>query len=314
MANARIYNKTIVNLKTTFFDVFSAQINELSVLPPEEASKRIALLNKTMNDLNMIFEDVAILNNINVHAINRENVSKQVPKLNKSFNVGGDNNKSVKFKTYFDDVLNKNKKEEKTKKKDSTATVTSEKEEASPKNSHVLSPKITDIFAESENNKEASKSVKEPETEKTLETEPANEDATSKVTNILNDNSIATKDAKNNGLGSVVVPVVSKVDLFNDSNLDSSKKFTKVGADDPKAILVSLDQFNNLYNSRASQKSLLDAAPAVDEMNAEQLVSYGQELYKEGKKEEAQTVFDKVSQLNNSNNNSNEMVLTKKAA
>lgn len=90
------------------------------------------------------------------------------------------------------------------------------------------------------------------------------------------------------------------------------EKFLKDNSNKAKAILVSVNQINKLVSSKESQKQLLDfgTIQAEETNDIEALLSKAGALYHEGKVDEAQALYDKVSQINKNKEN----VLVKKAA
>ena len=90
------------------------------------------------------------------------------------------------------------------------------------------------------------------------------------------------------------------------------EKFLKDNSNKAKAILVSVNQINRLVSSKESQKKLLDfgAIQPEESNDIEALLSKAGTLYHEGKVDEAQALYDKVSQINKAKGN----VLVKKAA
>lgn len=90
------------------------------------------------------------------------------------------------------------------------------------------------------------------------------------------------------------------------------EKFLKDNSNKAKAILVSVNQINKLSSSKESQKKLLDFGTIQPEKSndIEALLSKAGTLYHEGKVDEAQALYDKVSQINKAKGN----VLVKKAA
>ena len=90
------------------------------------------------------------------------------------------------------------------------------------------------------------------------------------------------------------------------------EKFLKDNSNKAKAILVSVNQINKLISSKESQKKLLDfgAIQPEESNDIEALLSKAGTLYHEGKVDEAQALYDKVSQINKAKVN----VLVKKAA
>lgn len=90
------------------------------------------------------------------------------------------------------------------------------------------------------------------------------------------------------------------------------EKFLKDNSNKAKAILVSVNQINKLVSSKENQKKLLDFGVIQPEESndIEALLSKAGTLYHEGKVDEAQALYDKVSQINKAKGN----VLVKKAA
>ena len=157
-------------------------------------------------------------------------------------------------------------------------------------------------------------------------------DITAEITDALqniNNNEGATSDASSEGDGGTVAPLIpviaeeetteAKVEdpAFGETGL---RRFINVGTQ-TRAILVSESQFNKLSGSRVTQEALLkfkhilpegssSATPAVvndvsnmtDEekkKTIEVMMADATELYNSGKVEEAQAMYDKISELNN---------------
>lgn len=89
-------------------------------------------------------------------------------------------------------------------------------------------------------------------------------------------------------------------------------KYLKDNTNRTKAILVSQKQMKKLIDSKKAQSQLLDFGAMSDYSNLdiESLLEKAGKLYHEGKTDEAQALYDKVSRLNKRKEN----VLVKKAA
>lgn len=157
-------------------------------------------------------------------------------------------------------------------------------------------------------------------------------DITAEITDALqniNNNEGATSDASSEGDGGTVAPLIpviaeeetteAKVEdpAFGETGL---RRFINVGTQ-TRAILVSESQFNKLSGSRVTQEALLkfkhilpegssSATPAVvndvsnmteeeKKKTIEVMMADATELYNSGKVEEAQAMYDKISELNN---------------
>ena len=157
-------------------------------------------------------------------------------------------------------------------------------------------------------------------------------DITAEITDALqniNNNEGATSDASSEGDGGTVAPLIpviaeeetteAKVEdpAFGETGL---RRFINVGTQ-TRAILVSKSQFNKLSGSRVTQEALLkfkhilpegssSATPAVvndvsnmteeeKKKTIEVMMADATELYNSGKVEEAQAMYDKISELNN---------------
>lgn len=85
----------------------------------------------------------------------------------------------------------------------------------------------------------------------------------------------------------------------------------KLSEDRAKAILVNKEQIGKLGNSLAQQKILLgfeQVQSFSNQMEIEAMMNKAGELYREGKKDEAQELYNKISEMNKAN------VLVKKVA
>jgi len=157
-------------------------------------------------------------------------------------------------------------------------------------------------------------------------------DITAEITDALqniNNNEGATSDASSEGDGGTVAPLIPVIEeeetteakvedpAFGETGL---RRFINVGTQ-TRAILVSESQFNKLSGSRVTQEALLkfkhilpegssSATPAVvndvsnmteeeKKKTIEVMMADATELYNSGKVEEAQAMYDKISELNN---------------
>ena len=158
-------------------------------------------------------------------------------------------------------------------------------------------------------------------------------DITAEITDALqniNNNEGATSDASSEGDGGTVaplIPVIAEEEETTEAKVEDPafgetglRRFINVGTQ-TRAILVSESQFNKLSGSRVTQEALLkfkhilpegssSATPAVvndvsnmtDEekkKTIEVMMADATELYNSGKVEEAQAMYDKISELNN---------------
>lgn len=123
----------------------------------------------------------------------------------------------------------------------------------------------------------------------------------------------ANKGVEENVLNEVSSGVVNNSPATND-NIKASMRILKMKPDRVKAILVSQKQIAKLKASRDLQKSALDfgISEGMDTSNntpnvsvqaqIESLMAQASALYKEGKMQEAQDLYAKISELNKNSN------------
>lgn len=123
----------------------------------------------------------------------------------------------------------------------------------------------------------------------------------------------ANKGVEENVLNEVSSGVVNNSPATND-NIKASMRILKMKPDRVKAILVSQKQIAKLKASRDLQKSALDfgISEGMDTSNntpnvsvqaqIESLMAQASALYKEGKMQEAQELYAKISELNKNSN------------
>lgn len=123
----------------------------------------------------------------------------------------------------------------------------------------------------------------------------------------------ANKGVEENVLNEVSSDVVNNSPATND-NIKASMRILKMKPDRVKAILVSQKQIAKLKASRDLQKSALDfgISEGMDTSNntpnvsvqaqIESLMAQASALYKEGKMQEAQELYAKISELNKNSN------------
>ncbi len=119
---------------------------------------------------------------------------------------------------------------------------------------------------------------------------------------------LVDENAKNNE--SFALPAEN---VTNNSNVEPSMKILKLKADKVKAILVSKKQIDKLKASKELQKNALDFGVVQSDNNntvsnisdiqssqaqIEELMNKASALYKEGKVQEAQELYAKISELN----------------
>ena len=123
----------------------------------------------------------------------------------------------------------------------------------------------------------------------------------------------ANKGVEENVLNEVSSGVVNNSPATND-NIKASMRILKMKPDRVKAILVSQKQIAKLKASKDLQKSALDfgISEGMDTSNntpnvsvqaqIENLMAQASSLYKEGKMQEAQELYAKISELNKNSN------------
>lgn len=177
-------------------------------------------------------------------------------------------------------------------------------------------------------------SVSENESEISNDLEVAVEPSNNQENDVVNNNEvIAIPKAddniinNNNNNNSSVSPLVAAYtndfvqsnssDVSNQSVQDNSlnvnngmkTKVFKLSSDKVKAILVNKGQIEKLSKSLERQKQLLDFGQAgIDQYDIEGMMNRAKQLYDEGRQQEAQQLYNQISQLNKAN------VLVKKTA
>ena len=149
----------------------------------------------------------------------------------------------------------------------------------------------------------------------------------------------------NNEMDNAVLPTINVPNLSDSSETtdetsnksvdnvnDGILRLTRISNETPRVILVTKSQFDKLRQSLSSKKALLSAKGlflndenledqlvqsgllegSVEDMQQQiqQLITEAQELYKEGKSEEAQTKMSLVAELNEKIKNSSQQVTT----
>lgn len=94
------------------------------------------------------------------------------------------------------------------------------------------------------------------------------------------------------------------------NNVSVTTQIRKLSDTKPKAILVNRKQFSKLVASKDTQVALLDFGLQSgvqnsnnSQKNLEEMITRAGLLYKEGKVQEAQALYNEISQLNKSNGN-----------
>lgn len=147
-----------------------------------------------------------------------------------------------------------------------------------------------------------------------LQNKPLEENAPSENNNAFSEIfKNANKEVEENVPNEVPSGVVNKTPTTND-NIKASMRILKMKPDRVKAILVSQKQIAKLKASKDLQKSALDFGisegmnvsnntPNVSvQAQIESLMAQASALYKEGKMQEAQELYAKISELNKNNN------------
>ena len=103
-----------------------------------------------------------------------------------------------------------------------------------------------------------------------------------------------------------VTPVLPFSGVVETSSNVNKKIIMKKSDDKTKAILVNSSQFEKLCNSKQAQEALLDFGNLTEnkqslEAKIEEMMARASSLYKEGKKDEAQYIYNQISLMNKEN-------------
>lgn len=334
MENVNINDDNVESLKAILCDVFADRIKDLtSIQDSEIRDSYIKLLGEITEEVEKLTEMIDKLDNLgfgkeDVTAV--ENVSSKSTSLEKTKTFEKDAVEVRPVNSPLESILPKVSKAE-----EETSDV-----EAKPVNvDDNVVPQIPNIFGSMFNkanvsNEEKASVVLENTVDSVSEKEatPVEESAkpdTSMNRDIVtpvvsNDNEAVVPDTSNNNEvvpiapsmeeqqnnipneQVTVTPVIPFSGVVETSSNVNKKIIMKQSDDKTKAILVNSSQFEKLCNSKQAQEALLDFGNLTEnkqslEAKIEEMMARASSLYKEGKKDEAQDIYNQISLMNKEN-------------
>ena len=334
MENVNVNDDSVESLKVILCDVFADRIKYLtSIQDSEIRDSYIKLLGEITEEVEKLTEMIDKLDNLgfgkeDVTAV--ENVSSKSTSLEETKTFEKDAVEVKPVNSPLESILPKVSKAE-----EETSDV-----EAKPVNvADNVVPQIPNIFGSMFNkanvsNEEKASVVLENTVDSVSEKEatPVEESAkpdTSMNSDVVtpvvsNDNEAVVPDASNNN---EVVPIAPSMEeqqnnipneqvtvtpvlpfsgLVETSSNVNKKIIMKKSDDKTKAILVNSSQFEKLCNSKQAQEALLDFGNLTEnkqslEAKIEEMMARASSLYKEGKKDEAQYIYNQISLMNKEN-------------
>lgn len=333
MENVNINDDSVESLKAILCDVFADRIKDLtSIQDSEIRDSYIKLLGEITEEVEKLTEMIDKLDNLgfgkeDVTAV--ENVSSKSTSLEETKTFGKEAVEVKPVNSPLESILPKVSKVE-----EETSDV-----EAKPVNvADNVVPQIPNIFgsmfnkANVSNEEKASvvlentvDSVSEKEATPVEESAKPNTSMNSDVVTpvVSNDNEAVVPDASNNEVVPIapsmeeqqnnipneqvtVTPVIPFSGVVETSSNVNKKIIMKQSDDKTKAILVNSSQFEKLCNSKQAQEALLDFGNLTEnkqslEAKIEEMMARASSLYKEGKKDEAQNIYNQISLMNKEN-------------
>lgn len=333
MENVNINDDSVESLKAILCDVFADRIKDLtSIQDSEIRDSYIKLLGEITEEVEKLTEMIDKLDNLgfgkeDVTAV--ENVSSKSTSLEETKTFEKDAVEVKPVNSPLESILPKVSKVE-----EETSDV-----EAKPVNvDDNVVPQIPNIFGSMFNkanvsNEEKASVVLENTVDSVSEKEatPVEESAkpdTSMNSDVVtpvvsNDNEAVVPDASNNEVVPIapsieeqqnnipneqvtVTPVIPFSGVVETSSNVNKKIIMKQSDDKTKAILVNSSQFEKLCNSKQAQEALLDFGNLTEnkqslEAKIEEMMTRASSLYKEGKKDEAQDIYNQISLMNKEN-------------
>ena len=334
MENVNVNDDSVESLKVILCDVFADRIKDLtSIQDSEIRDSYIKLLGEITEEVEKLTEMIDKLDNLgfgkeDVTAV--ENVSSKSTSLEETKTFEKDAVEVKPVNSPLESILPKVSKAE-----EETSDV-----EAKPVNvADNVVPQIPNIFGSMFNkanvsNEEKASVVLENTVDSVSEKEatPVEESAkpdTSMNSDVVtpvvsNDNEAVVPDASNNN---EVVPIAPSMEeqqnnipneqvtvtpvlpfsgVVETSSNVNKKIIMKKSDDKTKAILVNSSQFEKLCNSKQAQEALLDFGNLTEnkqslEAKIEEMMARASSLYKEGKKDEAQYIYNQISLMNKEN-------------
>ena len=333
MENVNINDDSVESLKAILCDVFADRIKDLtSIQDSEIRDSYIKLLGEITEEVEKLTEMIDKLDNLgfgkeDVTAV--ENGSSKSTSLEETKTFGKDAVEVKPVNSPLESILPKVSQAE-----EETSDV-----EAKPVNvDDNVVPQIPNIFGSMFNkanvsNEEKASVVLENTVDSVSEKEatPVEESAkpdTSMNSDVVtpvvsNDNEAVVPDTSNNEVVPIapsmeeqqnnipneqvtVTPVIPFSGVVETSSNVNKKIIMKQSDDKTKAILVNSSQFEKLCNSKQAQEALLDFGNLTEnkqslEAKIEEMMARASSLYKEGKKDEAQNIYNQISLMNKEN-------------
>lgn len=332
MENVNINDDSVKSLKAILCDVFADRIKDLtSIQDSEMRDSYIKLLGEIIEEVEKLTEMIDKLDNL---GLGREDVTTVE---NTSFqNASSEENKDVEKETTETKSVNSPLESILPKANKADGEKAAEIEEK-PVNVEANSiPQIPNIFGSMFNNINASSEEKasvasdstsgsdlekaetpvedDVKPEVAINSEPvmpvvSNNEAVIPVGS--NDETVvpvsSTEENQSDkpDVQAAVTPVIPFSGVEVSSNVNK-KIIMKQSDDKTKAILVNSSQFEKLSNSKQAQEALLDFGNLSEnkqsmEARIEEMMARASSLYKEGKKDEAQDIYNQISLMNKEN-------------
>lgn len=279
-------NRADRELKAVLYDYISSKIKELA----------------SVSDVSFYEQYVQLLADITDSA---DSLAVKIERL-ESLQIPSVKEDSVINKTDYDTSIDKDE----TEIKQDTTDIVNESDLVKKSESVPTSSDIKEESSASDEVQEVVSNDSNEEVEKTDSTVVSNDSTPNTFADIFAnaDSSVVTNtpDVREsvNGVNNVLVnePVQNSVSV--------TTQIRKLSDTKPKAILVNRKQFSKLVASKDTQVALLDFGLQSgvqnsnnSQKNLEEMITRAGLLYKEGKVQEAQALYNEISQLNKSNGN-----------
>lgn len=279
-------NRADRELKAVLYDYISSKIKELA----------------SVSDVSFYEQYVQLLADITDSA---DSLAVKIEKL-ESLQIPSVKEDSVINKTDYDTSIDKDE----TEIKQDTTDIVNESDLVKKSESVPTSSDIKEESSASDEVQEVVSNDSNEEVEKTDSTAVSNDSTPNTFADIFAnaDSSVVTNtpDVREsvNDVNNVLVnePVQNSVSV--------TTQIRKLSDTKPKAILVNRKQFSKLVASKDTQVALLDFGLQSgvqnsnnSQKNLEEMITRAGLLYKEGKVQEAQALYNEISQLNKSNGN-----------
>lgn len=325
MENVNINDDSVKSLKAILCDVFTERIKDLtSIQESEVRDKYIKLLGEITKEVEKLTEMIDELDNLEVGI--KENgigssTSDEVVTDRQSDVISSEDNETGIQKEI---VTEENPVESSTSENNNTED---SQEKVSPvidinpiKMNTEIVPKIPNIFGGCFNNLNIAPKIENVSAEQSTPSEesislPENTEQEISVNNdvvvpsVTNEKNLlqtsAVSEQEDIPLETSVIPFPNVETVV--TPVSSNKMvLIKQKDDKTKAILVNRGQFEKLSNSKNTQESLLDFGNISEskenlESKIEEMMTKASSLYKEGKKDEAQDIYNQISLMNKGN-------------